>query len=62
MLAKGLNCALTPDKVPHDEYILAMELAGSEIIANANQQIKGWVGGRSCWSKPKRKWIISGHI
>ena len=40
LLAKGLNFAKTLDKVPHDEYILATEVAGSEIIAEANKQVK----------------------
>ena len=40
MLAKGLICTITPDKVPHDDYIFATEVAGSEIIAEAKRQVK----------------------
>ena len=37
LLAKGLNFAITPDKIPHNDYIFAMELVGSEIMSEANK-------------------------
>ena len=40
LLAKGLNFAITPEKVLHDEYILATQMAGSKITMEANKQVK----------------------
>ena len=44
LLAKGLNFAITQDKVPHDDYIHVTELAGSEIIMEAKRQVKAGTG------------------
>ena len=36
-MAKGFNLAITPDKVPHNDYILATKLADRDIISMANK-------------------------
>ena len=63
MLAKGLNFAITPDKFLHDDYILMGELIVSEIIMEANRQVKAGASTDLLAKAQKRdKWITSGHI
>ena len=32
VLAKGLNFVVAPERIPHDEFIVSMELAAVELI------------------------------
>ena len=39
VLANGLNYAITPDKIPHEDYIVATELAVKSLISSAPQHL-----------------------
>ena len=39
VLANGLNYAITPDKIPHEDYIVATELAVNGLISSVPQHL-----------------------
>ena len=39
VLANGLNYDITPDKMPHEDYIAATELAVKSLISSAPQHL-----------------------
>ncbi len=52
LLARGLNFAVSVDKIPHDEYIVACESACSKLPTEEAQSLRAEITGMLKSSKP----------